>query len=368
MYSFLFIDTERVWRGGQEQLFTLARGLRQRGHEVHLIHQPNTALGDRAGKIGVFLHPLAIRSEIGFISLLRLYSILKRVRPDVLGFNTPKPILIGVLASRFTSAGVRIIFRRVDFPLGRSFFSRLKYTWGIDGIITISESIRNRLRSAGTPASKITTIYEGIDLSLYPESGQTPPALPAVVGVVSHLSPEKGISFLVEAASLIPEVKKKYRFVIVGEGACLQELTQLVREKGLEQIFQFTGFRSDIPQLMKSFNIFALPSLSEGLSSAILEAMASSLPIVASNVGGIPELVKNGENGLLVAPADAEALARALQKLAENPEERFRMGQTNRRQAVEKFTMEHKITKTEELCTSLLKLKAERRRSVRKDQ
>jgi glycosyltransferase involved in cell wall biosynthesis len=368
MYSFLFIDTERVWRGGQEQLFTLARGLRQRGHEVHLIHQPNSALGDRAGKIGVFLHPLAVRSEIGLISLLRLYSIIKRVRPDVLGFNTPKPILIGVLASRFTSAGVRIIFRRVDFPLGRSFFSRLKYTWGIDGIITISESIRSRLRSAGAPASKITTIYEGIDLSLYPESGQTQqalPASPAVVGVVSHLSREKGISFLVEAAALIPEVKKKYRFVIVGEGACLQELTQLVKEKDLEQIFQFTGFRSDIPQLMKSFSIFALPSLSEGLSSAILEAMASSLPIVASNVGGIPELVKDGENGLLVAPADADALASALQKLAENPEERFRMGQTNRRQAVEKFTMEQKILKTEELCTSLL---LERRRLARKNQ
>ncbi len=361
MYSFLFIDTERVWRGGQEQLFTLAKGLVQRGHEVHLVHQPNSAIGDRAQNTGIFLHPAAIRREICLISLMRLYSVIKSVRPDILAFNTPKPILMGSLASRFASVGIRIIFRRVDFPLRSGFISRIKYSWGIDGVLTISESIRTRLRSAGVPASKITTIYEGIDLSLFPALERQPRSGPVVVGVVSHLSREKGISCLVEAASLVPEVKKNYRFIIVGQGACLQELTALVRAKGLDRNFQFTGFRSDIPQLMKSFDIFALPSLSEGLSSAILEAMACSLPIVASNVGGIPELVQDGKNGLLVAPADPAALAEAIQKLGENPESRLQMGQINRRQVEEHYTMEQKILKTEERCISLL---LERRRSA----
>jgi glycosyltransferase involved in cell wall biosynthesis len=358
MFSFLFIDTERVWRGGQEQLFTLIRGLRQHGHEVHLIHSPNSALGERSKAIGACLHPLAIRSEIGPISLLRLYAIIKRVRPDILGFNTPKAILIGALASRFASSGVKIIFRRVDFPLRSNFFSRLKYTWGTDGIITISNAIRNRLKNAGVPASKISTIYEGIDLSLYPKIIRThKPGEPLVVGVVSHLTPEKGVRYLIEAAALIPEANKKFRFVIVGEGSCLPQLQELVREKKLNN-FDFKGFRSDIPQLMESFDILAMPSLSEGLSSAILEAMASSLPIVASNVGGIPELVKDGENGLLAPPADSAALARAIQTLAENPEEILRMGQKNRRQVEEKFTMETKILKTEELCEALLKTKS----------
>jgi len=204
------------------------------------------------------------------------------------------------------------------------------------------------------PASKITTIYEGIDLRLYPKTVRLHrPGEPLVVGVVSHLSPEKGVSYLVEAAALIPEANKKYHFVIVGEGSCLPELKELVRKKGLVN-FDFTGFRSDIPQLMSSFDIFAMPSLSEGLSSAILEAMASSLPIVASNVGGIPELVRDGENGMLTPPADPAALASAIQRLAENPEESLRMGQHNRRQVEERFTMDHKIIKTEELCGSLL--------------
>jgi L-malate glycosyltransferase len=355
MISFLFIDTEHVWRGGQEQLFTLIRGLRGRGHEVHLVHQPDSALSQRSREMGVFFHPLAIRSEIGLISLLRLYSIIKRVRPDILAFNTPKPILMGVLASRFAPAKIRIIFRRVDFPLRRSFFSRLKYTWGIDGIITISDSIKNRLRSAGVPGSKITTIYEGIDLPLYPKRARVlQPGKQLVVGTVSHLSHEKGMTYLIEAASLIPEVNEKFRFVIVGEGACLQELMDLARRKRLEN-FRFTGFRSDIPQLMESFDIFILPSLSEGLSSAILEAMASSLPVIASNVGGIPELVKDGENGLLVAPADSVALAGAIQRLAQNPEDSLRMGREGRKQVEDRFAMEHKILKTEELCMSLLR-------------
>jgi glycosyltransferase involved in cell wall biosynthesis len=354
MSTFLFIDTEQVWRGGQEQLFTLARGLVQRGHEVHLVHQPNSAIGERARDIGLFLHPIAVRSEIGLISLMRFYSLMKRVRPDIVGFNTPKPILMGCIAAKIARAKARIIFRRVDFPL-RGWFSRFKYTWGIDGVVTISASIRNRLISAGVPASRIATIYEGIDLSIYPAlNRESRAALPVVVGVVSHLSREKGIDCLIEAASMIPDVREKLRFTIVGQGACLQSLRDLARQKGLEQIFQFTGFRSDIPELMKTFDIFVLPSLSEGLSSAILEAMACSLPIIASNVGGIPELVRHGVNGLLVAPADSAALTEAIQQLASDPEERLRVGQVNRKQVEEKYTMKQKISKTEELCASLL--------------
>ena len=101
---------------------------------------------------------------------------------------------------------------------------------------------------------------------------------------------------------------------------------------------------------MKSFDIFALPSLSEGLSSAILEAMAASLPIVATEVGGIPELVKDGENGLLVAPGDPAALALAIQRLADHPEESGRMGGRGRERMEEQFTLERKILETEQLC------------------
>jgi len=366
MFSFLVIDTERVWRGGQDQLFALLKGLRQRGHPVHLVCQPDTLLGTRAEENAIHVHPLAIRSELGLLSLLSLIPLLRKIRPDVLAFNTPKAILLGTLASKFASVGIKIIFRRVNFPLRRNPFSRLKYTWGIDSVIAISESIHLQLQLCGIPASRIHTIYEGMDLSLYPKLAQPrqrKPGEPAVIGTVAHLSPEKGLNYLIEAAALIPGVQDRMRFVIVGDGNCLQELKELAARKGVTDIVHFAGFHDNTYQYMKSFDIFALPSLSEGLSSAILEAMAASLPIVATNVGGIPELVKEGENGMLVTPANPQALACAIQQMADNPEESLRMGLRGRERMEIRFTLERKILQTEQLCHQLLQRASRKPRS-----
>jgi glycosyltransferase involved in cell wall biosynthesis len=321
-------------------------------------------LENRARNIGIFVHPVVIRSEVGPVAMLRLISILKRVRPDILAFNTPKAVLIGNLASRFTEVAVRLIFRRVNFPLRRNIFTRLKYTWGVDCIVAISHSIKSELQTGGVPASKIRVIYEGIDLSPYSISDQRnarAPDEPAIVGTVAHLSREKGINYLVEAAALIPGVHRRFRFVIVGDGVCLSELQEQVRNKNLELCFQFAGFCPDPAQHLRSFDIFVLPSLSEGLGSAIIEAMANSLPIVGTRVGGIPELVTSGDNGLLVDPADPAALAQAIQQLADHPEVSSQMGRRGRKRVEEQFTLEKKIVDTENLCRRLL----ERRRSSR---
>ena len=361
MFSFLFVDTEHVWRGGQAQLLTLLNGLRRNGHQVHLVCHPNTLLEERCRELSIAVHPAAIRSEVGLISFFRLLAILRSVRPDVLAFNTPRAIFLGTLASQIVSSCVRIVFRRVNFPLHNNLFTRIKYTWGIDCIVAISESIRTQLKVCGIPASKIHTIYEGMDLSIYPRRtpDETLPTLrPVVIGTIAHLSPEKGLKYLVEAASLIPNIEERMRFVIVGDGECLQELRELAERQRLGDVFHFAGFHSNTSQLMKSFDIFALPSLSEGLSSAILEAMASSLPVIATHVGGIPELVRDGENGLLVPPGDPAALAHAILRLVDNREESRRMGERGRDRMEERFTLERKISETEQLCSHLLKQSA----------
>jgi hypothetical protein len=132
MMSFLFVDTEPVWRGGQDQLLTLLRGLIVRGHRLHLVCHPQTLLEERAREAGVTVHPLAIRSEISMSLFFHMREILSRAHPDILAFNTPRPILLGNLASRFSGVQARIIFRRVNFPLRKNWITRLKYNWGID--------------------------------------------------------------------------------------------------------------------------------------------------------------------------------------------------------------------------------------------
>ena len=357
MISFLFVDTERVWRGGQDQLLSLISGLHKRGHRVHLACYPGTLLEQRARNAGILINPFAMSGEIDLFALFRLAKILWRVRPDILAFNTPKPILIGSLVSHFIPVRARIIFRRVSFPLRKNLFTRLKYRWGIHCIIAISESIRSQLRADGIPLSLIKTIYEGLDIRCFPQA-DTPKKRcsvdPAVIGCIAHLSPEKGINHLIHAASLIPDVRARMRFIIVGDGKCRQDLEGNVRERGLEGCFQFAGFQDQTSGYLVSFDIFVLPSLSEGLSSAILSAMASSLPVVATRVGGIPELIRNEEEGLLVPPGDPAALAQALIRLCNEPETCLRLGRQGRARVEKFFTLERKIVETEKLCESLI--------------
>ena len=355
--TFLFIDSERRWRGGQAQLFTLLEGLHRRNHRVHLVCFPGTVLEARAANLGISVHPVAIRSEAGLISLFRLFAKLRQTRPDILAFNTPKPILMGTLAARFAPVGAEIVFRRVSFPLRRSFLSRLKYTWGIDRVVAISRSIKAQLRSGGVPESAIEIIYEGIAVEQYPEKPQElkhPGDGRIVVGTVSHLSSEKGIRYLVEAASLVRDASSRVRFVIVGDGNRRRELQELVHHKKLDSCFEFLGFREDSHLVMKDFDIFVLPSLSEGLPSAIMEAMAHSLPVIGSHVGGIPELVEDGRTGLLVPPGDPENLAKAIGKLAQDPDTMRQMGIRGRERLEEKFTLERKVVETEALCHTLV--------------
>ncbi len=353
--SFLFVDTERVWRGGQDQLLTLLRGLSLRGHRLHLVCHPQTLLEERAREANVTVHPLAVRSEVGPLCFFRMLGILSRVRPEILAFNTPRPILPGNLASRFTGVKARIIFRRVNFPLRKNLVSRLKYSWGIDCIVTVSESIRQQLQADGVPGPRIRTIYEGMDLTPFPRREAPNPRRagePMVVGTVAHFSPEKGLRHLVDAAALIPNVHARMRFVLVGDGDCRPELENQVRVLGLEDCFHFAGFQNRPAPYLSTFDCFVLPSLSEGLSSSILSAMAASLPVISTNVGGIPELIRHEENGLLVPPADPVALAQAIQRLGDNPVEAFDMGREGRLRAEKQFTLHRMIQQFEQLCSS----------------
>ena len=357
MISLLFVDTERSWRGGQDQLLTLLRGLSVRGHRLHLICHPQTLLEERAREAGVTVYPLAIRSEVGLVTCFRMLRILWRVRPEVLAFNTPRPILPGNLASCLSSVKARIIFRRVNFPLRKSWITRLKYNWRIDCIVTVSESIRQQLQIDGVPGARIRTIYEGMDLAPFPRR-ESPrprrPGEPMVFGTVAHFSHEKGLRYLVEAAALIPDVHARMRFILVGDGVCRRDLEAQVRELGLEDCFHFAGFQKFPAPYLSSFDCFVLPSLSEGLSSSILTAMAASLPVISTKVGGIPELIQHEENGLLVPPADPVALAQVILRLGNDPAEAFRMGRQGRLRAERQFTLQRMILQFEQLCFSFL--------------
>ena len=174
------------------------------------------------------------------------------------------------------------------------------------------------------------------------------------VGTVAHLSAEKGHRILLEAVAQIVSKFPAVVFVLVGRGELMPQLQEQVRKLDIEDHVIFTGFRNDSEALTKEFDIFCLPSLSEGLSSAILVAMANSLPVIATQVGGIPELVVDGETGLLVPPNDAHRLASALRQVLDSESLRRRMGQAARRRVEKNFTLKRKLDQTEQLYRALL--------------
>ena len=352
----LYVDTEEVWRGGQEQVFTLMLGIKERHHQVCLASPGDSPLSVRARERGIETVPFRQRNELSLSAVLKLWVFLRNREFDIVYVHTPRAIFSGGLASRLAGVPLRICSRRVNFPL-KSPLSRLKYNWFQERVVTVSLSIQETLIEGGVRPDLIQVIYEGVDLD-WIDAHQSNSTLAVgerlKVGTVAYLSPEKGHHVLLEAAARIVSRFPEVVFVLVGKGELMSELRDKIRELDIEGHVLLTGFRDDSETLMKEFDIFCLPSLSEGLSSAILVAMASSLPVVATQVGGIPELVVDGETGLLVPANDARQLAAALGQVLESQSLRRRLGQAGRRRVEQEFMLQRKLDETEQLYLSLL--------------
>jgi glycosyltransferase involved in cell wall biosynthesis len=177
------------------------------------------------------------------------------------------------------------------------------------------------------------------------------------MGYVGWLIPIKGVAYLVSAMAKVAEKNPKSLLVLVGKGDDKGEeeikLKEQVEKAGLTDKVLFLGWRSDVDEIMGCFDIFVLPSLNEGMGRVLVEAMAAGLPIVASRVGGIPDLVKDGKNGLLVPPADSSALAKAISDLLEDKEKRKRMGEVGTK-ICQQYSTEAMVEQIDDLYRELL--------------
>lgn len=249
--------------------------------------------------------------------------------------------------------------RRVAFHLKGHAFSRWKYHQ-VHCFIAASNAIRQMLIGDGIDPKRIVTVYEGIDLHRV----QAEPAanihaelwLPThapVVGAVAALTQEKGHRYLIEAAGLVLRDVPDARFVILGEGELRASLERQIKDLHLEKHVFLPGFRADILSFIKSFDVFVMSSLFEGLGTSLLDAMALSKPTVASDTGGIPEVVSHGETGLLVPPRDAKALALAISTLLKDPDRRERMGRAGLDRVRRLFSADEMVEKTLEVYRTL---------------
>ncbi|HEX6211965.1 MAG TPA: glycosyltransferase [Methylomirabilota bacterium] len=353
MFS-LHIDTAPTWRGGQNQVLLTVLGLRAAGHRAALVAHPSGALRARADE-GLELVPLAPGHELDLKAAWRLARVLQRLRPDVVHAHDPHGVAMASMAlSMQTRPPVPplVASRRVDFHLKRNSFSRWKYRQ-VDLFVAASDAIRQILIQDGVDPARVTTVHEGIDVDrvvrLEPASIQAALWLPheaPVVCNVAALVPHKGQRHLIDAAALVlPEVPDA-RFVILGEGPLRPALEHQVKHLHLEKHVFLPGFRTDVLSLVKSVDLFVMCSETEGLGTALLDAMAAGKACVGTRTGGIPEVIVDGDTGLLIPPRDPPALADAIARLLKAPELRGRMGERGLARVREHFSVERMVRGT----------------------
>jgi glycosyltransferase involved in cell wall biosynthesis len=356
MFS-LHIDTARTWRGGQNQVLLTVNGLREIGHRAALVAHSHGELRRRAEE-GLDLIPLAPRSEVDLSAAWKLSRVIKQLAPDVIHAHDPHGIAMASLALSLGSASMGeagpafVASRRVDFHLNKNSFSRWKHRQ-VDCFIAASEAIRQMLIADGVPADRTVTVHEGIDLEHVlaapavnvHEAFWLPHGAP-VVGNVAALVPHKGQRHLVEAAHLVVQQIPDARFVILGEGELREHLERQVRDHHLEKHVLLPGFRTDVLGCLKGFDLFAMSSITEGLGTSLLDAMACSKAIVATSAGGIPEVVEDGVTGLLVAARDHHAMAQAIVRLLREESVRLQMGTAGFARLRAKFTVEKMVAGT----------------------
>jgi glycosyltransferase involved in cell wall biosynthesis len=230
---------------------------------------------------------------------------------------------------------------------------------GANRILCVSGFVREDLVTQGLPADQLVVCHNGIDAGVQRDrasrrasrSAFELPADAVVVGTVSRLAWTKGLTHLMDAApSIIARAPDTY-FLIVGDGPERADLEARVAHHGLIERFRFAGHRTDIPDLLDAIDIFASPSLNEGLPFGTLEAMAAGLPVVASRVGGLAEVVEDGVTGRLVPARDPVALAAATAELVLDPPLRERFGRAGRARVVDAFGIDRMLDRTEAVLT-----------------
>jgi glycosyltransferase involved in cell wall biosynthesis len=353
MFS-LHIDTARTWRGGQNQVLLTVLGLRALGHRTMLIAHAAGELRQRA-KEGLDLVPLTPKTEMDLGAAWRLSRLIKQLRPDIVHAHDPHGVATAALALSMSTQLAKpplVASRRVDFHLKGNALSRWKYRQ-VDCFICASEAIRRMVVADGVPEARVVTVHEGIDLD---RIDAAPPAdlhselwLPhqaPIVGNVAALVPHKGQRHLIDAAAIVVQKVPDARFVIAGEGELRPQLERLIKEHHLEKHVFLAGFRPDILSVHKAFDIFVMSSITEGLGTSLLDAMACGKPIVATTAGGMPEVVADGRTGILVAPRDHQAMAAALVTLLSDETARAAMGAAGLARVRTMFSAERMVRET----------------------
>jgi len=303
------------------------------------------------------------------LGLWRLLRLIRRVRPHIVHTHLLRADLYGGLAARLAGVPIVLTTQYALYPYSRvtqracdNLLDRMCRSLASHAL-AVCEAVRQDLIvRLGWPAERVHTIRTGLDFSAWrpdPQARQTlreqwaVPKDGIVIMTVARLSREKGLDVLVDAAARVRTQCPQARFVLVGSGPLEQSLARQIRDRGLEETVRLAGFHTDVASVLSAADVFVLPSYSEGMPNAVLEAFAAGLPVVASAVGGLVEAVDHERTGLLVPAGDAAALAEAVSRLIQDPSLARTLAQAGVAVARERFSIDKVAAEYAALYASL---------------
>jgi glycosyltransferase involved in cell wall biosynthesis len=309
----------------------LAMGLHDRGYRTLIVAPAGSPLIHRAERAGLPTYRLTLRGEWDIRRARELRAVAREWRADIVHAHDARSHSIALLAQLFKRKARLVVTRRVAFPPKRV---RLKYGWGIDAFIAISDAVRAAMVNAGVAADRIQVVYSGVPAPQVREprnwrKERSWPADAVVCGIVGAMTREKGLDSLGAIASrLPPNIRARIRLVLLGAKGKGE-----TNMSGLD-VFD-AGFVTEIHEAVAGLDVLWHPARSEGLGTAVIDAMSLGVPPVAFAVGGIPEVIVDGESGLLVPAGDATGFASAVTRLVNDYALRARLAQGARKRARE---------------------------------
>lgn len=370
--AFRILHTESsTGLGGQElRILSEAKGMIARGHQVIIAAPSNSPLVKFASNEGIPCELIPVGLD-GWRRLIPLFlECITRRRIQVVHTHGSQDSWTASLAGRLSSQRPMIVrARHKSTPISNSFRHTVLYRRLPHAVVTTGEFVRQQcIRHNQLDPDAVFSIPTGVDVQRFQ------PAVPSetlrkslgieehvpVVGTVTFLRHEKGIHVLLEAVRLLRDTFPRLRCLIVGTGPEYPNLLGLIHQYRLDSVVLFAGLREDIPDLLCLLNVFVLPSLEEGMPQSLTQALAMECPVVASEVGAVPEVIQDELTGLLVPAQNPEVLAQKIAFLLCHPDQGKRMGQAGRKVIERSYSLERMLDQTERLYAQLWEMRTNR--------
>ncbi len=359
MITILHTESSTGWGGQENRTLQECIGLKKLGARAIILCQPESVLGKKALAEGAEVRTCAMRKSYDLSAIRYILKLIRTEKIDVISTHSGRDSLLAGIAGRLSGKKPRIVrTRHLALPIT----SRITYSLLPHKVVTVSEYVRQYLIKEGVSPEKVLAVPTGIDLDRFDlektvgglrqelKLGQDIP----IVGTIAILRYRKGHHILLDSVPLVAEKIPQAVFVFAGNGPQKENIINKIQSMGISDRIFMLGLRSDIPEILKSIDLFVLPTLQEALGTSFLEAMAMGKPVIGTNVDGVGEVIENGRNGYLVEPNNPSALAETIIKALQDKERAKTMGIEGRKMVRQNYTVEKMYKSMYALYSSLM--------------